>query len=122
MTNCEKKQVEVEIQYGDTLTITVQDTGKGIQEEEIGALFTKLFHKGDNRGYNLYLVKRKYTANKWENSCVFISRKGTTITIEIPKGRDEANMIKVLIVEDDPMVAMLNTHYLEQAGGNLFKQ
>ncbi|HDR3856802.1 TPA: response regulator [Bacillus anthracis] len=26
-------------------------------------------------------------------------------------------MIKVLIVEDDPMVAMLNTHYLEQAGG-----
>ncbi len=26
-------------------------------------------------------------------------------------------MIKVLIVEDDPMVAMLNTHYLEQVGG-----
>ena len=25
-------------------------------------------------------------------------------------------MIKVLIVEDDPMVAMLNTHYLEQVG------
>ena len=40
VTNCEKKQVEVEIQYGDTLIITVQDTGKGIQEE-IGALFTK---------------------------------------------------------------------------------
>ena len=41
VANCEKKQVEVEIQYGDTLIITVQDTGKGIQEEEIGALFTK---------------------------------------------------------------------------------
>ncbi|MDH8002240.1 response regulator [Bacillus cereus] len=26
-------------------------------------------------------------------------------------------MIKVLIVEDDPMVAMLNMHYLEQVGG-----
>lgn len=26
-------------------------------------------------------------------------------------------MIKVLIVEDDPMVAMLNTHYVEQVGG-----
>ncbi|ANN35743.1 response regulator (plasmid) [Bacillus thuringiensis serovar coreanensis] len=26
-------------------------------------------------------------------------------------------MIKVLIVEDDPMVAMLNTHYLERVGG-----
>lgn len=26
-------------------------------------------------------------------------------------------MIKVLIVEDDPMVAMLNTHYLEKVGG-----
>ena len=32
-------------------------------------------------------------------------------------------MIKVLIVEDDPMVAMLNTHYLEQVGDlNLFMQ
>ncbi|WP_437124035.1 response regulator, partial [Bacillus cereus] len=26
-------------------------------------------------------------------------------------------MIKVLIVEDDPMVAMLNKHYLELVGG-----
>ena len=25
--NCEKKQVEIGIQYGDALTITVQDTG-----------------------------------------------------------------------------------------------
>ena len=28
VTNCEKKQVEVEIQHGDILTITVQDTEK----------------------------------------------------------------------------------------------
>ena len=33
VTNCEK-QVEVEIQHGDILTITVQDTGKGIQEKK----------------------------------------------------------------------------------------
>ena len=58
VTNCEKKQVEVEIQYGNTLIITVQDTGKGIQEKEIEALFTKGYStKGDNRGYGLYLVK-----------------------------------------------------------------
>ena len=33
VTNCEK-QVEVEIQYGNTLIITVQDTGKGIQKKK----------------------------------------------------------------------------------------
>lgn len=56
VTNCEKKQVELEIQYGDTLIITVQDTGKGIPEEEIGALFTKGYStKGDNRGYGCIL-------------------------------------------------------------------
>ncbi len=70
-----KKRVEVKIQHGDILTITVQDTGKGIQEKEIEQLFTKGYStKGDNRGYGLYLVKRKYTANKWGNSYAFISR------------------------------------------------
>ena len=45
-----KKQVEIEIQHGDILTITVQDTGKGIQEKEIEELFTKGYStKGDNR-------------------------------------------------------------------------
>lgn len=34
VTNCEQKQVEVKIQQGDILTITVQDTGKGIQEKK----------------------------------------------------------------------------------------
>ena len=42
VANCEKKQVEVKIQYGDTLIITVQDTGKGIQEEEIGHYLRKV--------------------------------------------------------------------------------
>ena len=57
VTNCEKKQVEVEIQYGNTLIITVQDTGKGIQEKNRGIIYERLFYKGDNRGYGLYLVK-----------------------------------------------------------------
>ncbi len=90
VTNCEKKQVEVEIQYGDTLTITVQDTGKGIQEEEIGSLFTKGYStKGDNRGYGLYLVKESIQRINGEIHVYSLVGKGTTITIEIPKGRDE---------------------------------
>lgn len=89
VTNCEKKQVEVEIQYGDTLIITVQDTGKGIQEE-IGALFTKGYStKGDNRGYGLYLVKESIQRINGEIHVYSLVGKGTTITIEIPKGRDE---------------------------------
>lgn len=90
VTNCEKKQVEVEIQYGDTLIITVQDTGKGIQEEEIGALFTKGYStKGDNRGYGLYLVTESIQRINGEIHVYSLVGKGTTITIEIPKGRDE---------------------------------
>ncbi len=89
VTNCEKKQVEVEIQYGDTLIITVQDTGKGIQED-IGALFTKGYStKGDNRGYGLYLVKESIQRINGEIHVYSLVGKGTTITIEIPKGRDE---------------------------------
>lgn len=90
VTNCEKKQVELEIQYGDTLIITVQDTGKGIPEEEIGALFTKGYStKGDNRGYGLYLVKESIQRINGEIHMHSLVGKGTTITIEIPKGRDE---------------------------------
>lgn len=90
VTNCEKKQVELEIQYGDTLTITVQDTGKGIPEEEIGALFMKGYStKGDNRGYGLYLVKESIQRINGEIHMHSLVGKGTTITIEIPKGRDE---------------------------------
>ncbi len=90
VANCEKKQVEVKIQYGDTLIITVQDTGKGIQEEEIGALFTKGYStKGDNRGYGLYLVTESIQRINGKIHVYSLVGKGTTITIEIPKVRDE---------------------------------
>lgn len=90
VTNCEKKQVEVKIQHGDILTITVQDTGKGIKEKEIEELFTKGYStKGDNRGYGLYLVKESIQRINGEIHMHSLVGKGTTITIEIPKGRDE---------------------------------
>ncbi len=90
VTNCEKKRVEVKIQHGDILTITVQDTGKGIQEKEIEQLFTKGYStKGDNRGYGLYLVKESIQRINGEIHMHSLVGKGTTITIEILKGRDE---------------------------------
>ncbi len=90
VTNCEKKRVEVKIQHGDILTITVQDTGKGIQEKEIEQLFTKGYStKGDNRGYGLYLVKESIQRINGEIHMHSLVGKGTTITIEISKGRDE---------------------------------
>ncbi|MCW9134490.1 sensor histidine kinase [Bacillus paramycoides] len=90
VTNCEKKQVEVGIQYGDTLIITVQDTGKGIQEDEIDALFIKGYStKGDNRGYGLHLVKESIQRINGEIHIHSLLGEGTTITIEIPKSRDE---------------------------------
>lgn len=90
VTNCEKKQVEVGIQYGDTLIITVQDTGKGIQEDKIDALFIKGYStKGDNRGYGLHLVKESIQRIDGEIYVHSSLGTGTTITIEIPKSRDE---------------------------------
>ncbi|OQR54780.1 sensor histidine kinase [Bacillus sp. CDB3] len=90
VTNCEKKQVEVGIQYGDTLIITVQDTGKGIEEDAVDALFTKGYStKGDNRGYGLYLVKESIQRINGEIYVHSVLGTGTTITIEIPKSRDE---------------------------------
>ncbi|MED0966707.1 sensor histidine kinase [Bacillus paramycoides] len=90
VTNCEKKQVEVGIQYGDTLIITVHDTGKGIQEDEIDALFIKGYStKGDNRGYGLYLVRESIQRINGEIYVHSLLGTGTTITIEIPKSRDE---------------------------------
>jgi len=88
--NCEKKQVEVGIQDGDTLIITVQDTGKGIHEDEIDALFIKGYStKGDNRGYGLHLVKESIQRINGEIYVHSLLGTGTTITIEIPKSRDE---------------------------------
>jgi len=90
VTNCEKKQVEVGIQYGDTLIITVQDTGKGIKEDEVDALFIKGYStKGDNRGYGLHLVKESIQRIDGEIYVHSLLGTGTTITIEIPKSRDE---------------------------------
>ncbi|CAH2463679.1 sensory histidine kinase DcuS [Bacillus cereus VD118] len=90
VTNCEKKQVEVGIQYGDTLIITVQDTGKGIKEDEIDALFIKGYStKGDNRGYGLHLVKESIQRMNGGIYVHSLLGTGTTITIEIPKSRDE---------------------------------
>ncbi len=90
VTNCEKKQVEIGIQYGDTLIITVQDTGKGIKEDEIDALFIKGYStKGDNRGYGLHLVKESIQRINGEIYVHSLLGTGTTITIEIPKVRDE---------------------------------
>ncbi|MBM6646505.1 two-component system sensor histidine kinase DcuS [Bacillus sp. RIT809] len=90
VTNCEKKQVEVGIQYGDTLIITVQDTGKGIKEDEIDALFIKGYStKGDNRGYGLHLVKESIQRINGRIYVHSLLGTGTTITIEIPKSRDE---------------------------------
>ncbi|KWU60772.1 histidine kinase [Bacillus mycoides] len=88
--NCEKKQVEVGIQYGDTLIITVQDTGKGIKEDEIDALFIKGYStKGDNRGYGLHLVKESIQRINGRIYVHSLLGAGTIITIEIPKSRDE---------------------------------
>ncbi len=88
--HCKKKQVEVGIQYQNALTITVQDTGKGIEEDAVDALFTKGYStKGDNRGYGLYLVKESIQRINGEIHISSLLGEGTTITIEIPKGRDE---------------------------------
>ena len=57
------------------------------KEEEIDNYLQRLFHKGRIVDYGLYLVKE--SIQRINGEFTFIVGKGTTITIEIPKGRDE---------------------------------
>ncbi|MFN6593240.1 sensor histidine kinase [Bacillus sp. TD10] len=91
--NCKKKQVEVGIQYGDALIITVQDTGSGIPEDMLDKLFTKGYStKGTNRGYGLYLVKESTQRINGKIHIHSSLGKGTMIRIEIPNNRDEREL------------------------------
>ncbi|WP_459502538.1 sensor histidine kinase [Bacillus sp. C1] len=89
--NCQQKQVYVSIQYQDKLMITVQDTGNGMQKEEIDKVFVKGYStKGENRGYGLYLVNESIERTNGDIHVDSQVGKGTIITIEIPyQNRDE---------------------------------
>ncbi len=89
----------VELQYFSDKTtefieITVQDTGIGIKEENLGKIFDRFYHKDTTHygvrgtGIGLTLAKQLIELQNGSITAQSVFGKGSTFTIRIPKGKD----------------------------------
>lgn len=93
--------------------------GPGIPENKLETIFEKGYSsKGPRRGIGLFLIKQTVTHLKGTIEVESTVGEGTTFNHKITNRKDGENiMIKVLVVEDDPMVGKLHEHYLTQIKG-----
>jgi PAS domain S-box-containing protein len=115
---------------GDHVAIKVQDTGVGIPPDVVPKIFDPFFTtKGIGKGTGLGLSQVHGFAHQAGGTVVVESKlgEGTTFTICLPRGDSPAATISdsrtsstgsgtVLLVEDNPDVAVASTGLLEQLG------
>ena len=122
---------------GDKVTLTISDSGVGISEENLGRVFDEFFQEYNperdrSKGIGLGLSICKRICNLLDHNLTLKSTKhGTTVNIELSKAADSAiedkqstleevasSSIKlqtrVLLIEDDPMVAEAMMELLER--------
>ena len=101
--------------FDNEIMVMVEDSGPGIPENKLETIFEKGYSsKGPRRGIGLFLIKQTVTHLKGTIEVESTVGEGTTFT----NRKDGENiMIKVLVVEDDPMVGKLHEHYLTQIKG-----
>ena len=91
--NSKVKVIEVALRHSmDSLTISVKDNGDGISYRIQGMIFEKSFStKGKNRGYGLYLIKKRM--ERIGGSLTFKStEEGTTFIAVFPyEGGEDVN-------------------------------
>jgi len=126
--------IDLSLNYNEenkSLDITVNDTGIGIPQNEIPYVFERFYQSSktskdkEGTGIGLYLVKT-YTEQHGGNVNIKSSEnKGTRITITLPAfssdeitevikyDKQDENLPKVLIVEDNPEIADFIFHILE---------
>ena len=69
----------------DFITISINDNGPGIPEDQVGEIFKPFFTtKAQGTGLGLAIVKRLVNENKWEMNVDSAAGKGTTVKIKIP--------------------------------------
>jgi signal transduction histidine kinase len=74
-------------EHRKNILITIQDTGKGMSEEERTQIFKPFFSgKKEGMGIGLYLTKKIIEAHEGKIKCESQSGKGTTFFIQIPGG------------------------------------
>lgn len=84
--------VTVNVRVGDTVSVSVTDTGIGIPESHQPFLF-KRFSRADNAraidadgsGLGLYIVKKIVEANAGTILCETVEGRGTTFTVTLPR-------------------------------------
>ena len=73
--------------FRKNILITVQDSGKGMSEEEIKNIFDPFFSKKkDGMGIGLYLTKKIIESHEGKIECESRLGKGTSFFIQIPGG------------------------------------
>lgn len=95
----------------------VNDDGPGIAPDKIDHIFDKgVSTKGSERGVGLALVKQQ--VENLGGSIAVESEPGifTQFFVQIPRRGEVEQMINVLIIDDDAMVAELNRRYVAQIG------
>jgi signal transduction histidine kinase len=71
---------------GDKILLTFNDTGKGIDKENVSKLFTPLFTtKAKGMGFGLAICQRIIEAHKGKISAESTPNIGSTFSIELPK-------------------------------------
>jgi two-component system NtrC family sensor kinase len=117
---------------GDFVSITVADTGQGIADNIRDRVFEPYFTtKKADKGTGLGLSQVYGFARQSEGAVTFetVPGRGTTFTLLLPRSReplhqetpptapaDTAEPRRVLLVEDNPEVAVVAQHYLEECG------
>jgi len=84
----EKGNIEVRAkEHRNKIFITIQDTGRGLSEEERKHIFDPFFSgKKEGMGIGLYLTKKIIEAHDGKIECESHLGKGTTFFIQIPGG------------------------------------
>lgn len=122
--------------HGDLLRISVLDTGIGIADDQLGAIFEE-FHQIDNPardrgrglGLGLSIVQRLATLLDLEVSVRSACGRGSEFSVDVPLGQQlparsthvgesdiDAPAMDLLLVEDDPMVRESLKALLESYG------
>lgn len=72
----------------DTVKVSVRDSGRGIKKEELKTIFEPFYTtKGRGTGLGLAIVKRIIEDHEWKIHAHSDGRKGTCVTITIPRPR-----------------------------------
>lgn len=112
---------------GNHACLRFADNGQGVPEEQLPHLFRQFWRGdqarcsqgGEGSGLGLYIVK--YVVEAHGGTVTAENDGGLAVIITLPWGQNQKRrrptaMSKILIVEDDPEIAMLERDYLEIEG------